>query len=115
MPEPSHLTAVPSPRTSSAPLPAETAPTPQDAPDLLAALDAGDEAAVHAWVRAHVPDPTSLALYATLLGLGLAGLMEWPAVAFAALAQVVVDQRLGGIENVVRELRAIVDGRPRTA
>lgn len=126
MPESSHLAAVPSggpaapgraatrPRTVSGRLPAEAQPTPEGAPDLLAALDRGDEQAVYTWVRAHTPEASSLAIYGLLVAVGVAGLVEWPALALTALAQLVVDRRLGGIENVVAELRAIAE-RPTTA
>lgn len=128
VPESSHLAAVPSaaadpsapgrattgPRTVSAPLPPEVRPTPEGAPDLLAALDRGDEQAVYAWFRAHTPETSSLAMYGLLLAVGAAGLVEWPALALSALAQLIVDRRLGGIENVVAELRALAE-RPATA
>lgn len=90
------------------PLPAETAPVPEKAPDLLAALDAGDEEAVKLWLRAHTPETSSLVVYGLLLGAGVAGLVEWPALIISALAQLVVDRRLGGVENVVAELRGTV-------
>lgn len=117
MPESSHLSAVPRAdpaggrRTVSAPLPAEVDPTPEEAPDLLAALDRGDEEAVYAWVRAHTPEASSVAVYALLLGAGLAGLVEWPALVITAIGQVVVDRRLGGVEKLVAELRALAEGR----
>lgn len=103
------------PRTTSAPLPAETSPVPERAPDLLAALDAGDEEAVLAWVVAHIPEPRSLAVYGLLLVAGVAGLIEWPVVTMTMLAHLVVDRRLGGLENVVAELRALAEGRERDA
>lgn len=105
------LSAVPAP-TASAPLPTETAPTPASAPSLLAALDAGDEVAVRAWVRAHTPERESLLLYGLLFGAGVVGLMEWPAVLLAALGQVIIDRRFGGVEALAAELRARLEGRP---
>ena len=111
--QPSHLALV-GEHTTSAPLPSETGPTPETAPNLLAALDAGDDEAVRRWVRAYTPEPSSLVVYGLLVGAGVVGLVEWPAVLISALAQLVVDRRLGGVENVVAELRAVVD-RPRPA
>ena len=92
--------------TVTPPLPAETAPP---APDLLAALDAGDDAAVRDWVRAHLPEPESLLVYALLAGVGILGLVEWPALALSALGQFVIDRRFDGVENVAAELRARVE------
>ena len=117
MPESSHLSAVPdrapreSVRTRAEELPGEVVRTPEEAPDLLAALDRGDEEAVYAWFRAHGIDRTSLAVYALLLGAGITGLVEWPALVLTAIAQLIVDRRLGGIENLVGELRALAEGR----
>jgi hypothetical protein len=117
VPESSHLSAVPdrapreSVRTRGEELPGEIVRTPEEAPDLLAALDRGDEEAVYAWFRAHGVDKASLAVYALLIGAGITGLVEWPALVLTAIAQVIVDRRLGGIENVVGELRSIVEGR----
>lgn len=99
------LTAVPA-VTPAESLPVDLAPTPEDAPNLLAALDAGDEEAVRRWVLAHTPEPQSLLLYGVLVGVGIAGLMEWPAVLVAALGQVIIDRRFGGVEKVTAELRA---------
>lgn len=102
-----HLAAVPDGAvTRTPPLPSETAPEPWDAPDLLAALDAGDEEAVAAWVRAHLPEPASLLLYGLYLGAGVLGLVEWPSVLLAVLGQVIVDRRFGGVESLAAELRA---------
>ena len=109
-PSPDPADAPGSPGTTSAPpLPAETAPTGSQVPDLLAALDAGDDAAVWAWVRAHVPEPQSLLLYALLLSVGIAGLVEWPALVLSALGQFIVDRRFGGVEELAAQLRARVD------
>lgn len=106
-----HLAAVPAESATRTPtLPAEEAQQPYDAPDLLAALDAGDEEAVRAWFRAHSPDPASLVIYALYLGAGLIGLMEWPAVVLGVAGQVVVDRRFGGVEALAGELRAKVEG-----
>lgn len=97
--------AAPAGSAAPPPVPAETAPAPEEAPDLLAALDAGDEEAVKVWLRAHTPEASSLVIYGLLLGAGVVGLVEWPALVITALAQVVVDRRLGGVEHVVAELR----------
>ena len=119
MPETSHLSAVPAEPDPAAPgprptrsreLPGEVVRRPEEAPDLLAALDRGDQEAVYAWFRAHGIDSTSFAVYALLVGAGVAGLVEWPALVVTAIAQVIVDRRLGGIENVVGELRALTAG-----
>lgn len=91
-------------------LPSETSPVPENAPDLLAALDAGDDEAVKRWLRAHTPDTSSLLVYGLLVGAGAVGLIEWPAVVLSAVAQLVVDRRLGGVENVVAELRRRAPG-----
>ncbi|MDD7964982.1 hypothetical protein [Actinomycetospora lemnae] len=106
-----HLAAVPdgSP-TRTPPLPSETAPEPGDAPDLLAALDRGDEEAVKLWVRAHTPETSSLVLYGLYLGAGIVGLIEWPSVLLAVVTQLVVDRRFGGVEALAAELRARVEG-----
>ncbi|MFC5138445.1 hypothetical protein ACFPK1_09410 [Actinomycetospora rhizophila] len=105
-----HLAAVPDTSvTRTPPLPSETAGEPWAAPDLLAALDAGDEEAVHAWVRAHTPEPASLLLYGLYLGAGIVGLIEWPSVLLAVLSQLVVDRRFGGVESLAAELRARVE------
>lgn len=110
VPRPATTTVTPPPTTpppTTAPsVPAETAPA---APDLLAALDAGDDAAVWAWVRAHTPEPQSLLLYGLLVAVGVAGLVEWPALAVSALGQFIVDRRFGGVEQLAAELRARVD------
>ena len=103
----------PQPRPSLRPVPGgghDTAPTlpPEtvpDAPDLLAALEAGDDAAVWAWVRAHTPETDSLVLYGLFLGAGVVGLLEWPAVVLSALGQFVIDRRFGGVEKVAADLR----------
>ncbi|GAA4771022.1 hypothetical protein [Actinomycetospora chibensis] len=106
-----HLAAVPAEAATRTPaLPAEEAQQPYDAPDLLAALDAGDEEAVRAWFRAHSPDPASLLIYGLYLGAGLVGLMEWPAVLLGVAGQVVVDRRFGGVEALAAEMRAKLDG-----
>ena len=74
-----HLAAVPAESATRTPaLPAEEAPQPEDAPDLLAALDAGDEEAVRAWVRAHSPEPSSLLIYGLYLGVGSSGSWSGP-------------------------------------
>ena len=105
-----HLAAVPDGTvTRTPPLPSETAPEPWDAPDLLAALDRGDEEAVKAWVRAHTPEPGSLVLHGLYLGAGILGLIEWPSVLLAVLAQIIVDRRFGGVESLAAELRARVE------
>lgn len=105
-----HLAAVPDETvTHTPPLPSETAPEPGEAPDLLAALDAGDEEAVRAWVRAHTPEPGSLLLYGLYLGAGIVGLVEWPSVLLAVVSQLVVDRRFGGVESLAAELRARVE------
>lgn len=88
------------------PLPPEVVPP---APDLLAALEAGDDAAVWAWVRAHTPETESLLLYGLLLGAGVVGLLEWPAVLLSAAGQLVIDRRFGGVEKVAADLRRRVD------
>jgi len=98
----------PAPTTSEV-LPPETAPTP---PALLAALDAGDVVAVRTWVAAHTPEPESLMYYALLGGVGALGLVEWPTVAVGALAQLIIDRRFAGVENLAAELRARLAGRP---
>ena len=96
--------------TTTAPLvPAETAPTGPEVPDIRAALEAGDDAAVWRWVRAHVPETESLVLYGLLLAVGVAGLVEWPALALSALGQFVIDRRFGGVERLAADLRARVD------
>jgi len=101
---------VPTPSPTPAPtVPAEEAPTGSEVPDLLAALEAGDDAAVWTWVRAHVPEPQSLLLYGLILGAGIAGLVEWPALALTALGQFVIDRRFGGVEALAAQLRARVD------
>ena len=106
-----HLAAVPTGSvTHTRPLPSETAPEPDEAPDLLAALDAGDEEAVRLWVRAHTPEPASLALYGLYVGAGILGLVEWPSALLAMLGQLVVDRRFGGVESLAAELRARADG-----
>ena len=95
---------------TDAPLvPAETAPTGPEVPDIRAALEAGDDAAVWRWVRAHVPETESLVLYGLLLAVGVAGLVEWPALALSALGQFVIDRRFGGVERLAADLRARVD------
>jgi len=105
-----HLAAVPDETvTRTPPLPSEIAPEPWEAPNLLAALDAGDEEAVKAWVRAHTPEPGSLVLYGLYLGAGVLGLIEWPSVLLAVLSQLVVDRRFGGVESLAAELRARVE------
>jgi hypothetical protein len=104
------LAAVPAEVTRSEPLPPEVAPLPEEAPDLLAALDAGDEEAVRQWVRAHMPEPESLLVYGALAVLGVVGLMEWPAALIAGLSQLFIDRRFGGVEKVTAELRARVEG-----
>ncbi len=101
--------AAPAPTTSTETLPPETAPTP---PALLAALDAGDVLAVRTWVAAHTPEPKSLMYYALLAGVGALGLVEWPTVAVGALAQLIIDRRFAGVENLAAELRARLAGRP---
>jgi len=106
-----HLAAVQAGSDTRAPaLPAEEAQQPQDAPDLLAALDAGDEEAVRAWFRAYAPEPASLLVYGLYLGAGIVGLVEWPAVALGVVCQIVVDRRFGGVEALAAELRAKVEG-----
>ena len=95
--------------TASEALPPETAPAP---PALLAALDAGDVVAVRTWVAAHTPEPESLMYYALLAGVGALGLVEWPTVAVGALAQLIIDRRFAGVENLAAELRARLAGRP---
>ena len=92
--------------TDSPALPPETAPA---AGDLLAALDAGDDAAVWAWIRAHAPEPESLLVYGLLLGVGIAGVVEWPAVVLSALGQFVIDRRFAGVEGLAAELRRRVE------
>jgi hypothetical protein len=105
-----HLAAVPADTATRTPaLPGEVAPQPEDAPSLLAALDAGDEEAVHAWMRAHTPEPQSLVLYGLYLGAGFAGLVEWPAVLLGLVGQVIVDRRFGGVEALTAELRARIE------
>ncbi|NMO91112.1 hypothetical protein [Actinomycetospora sp. TBRC 11914] len=97
-------------RTDTAPaLPPERHGSPATAPDLLAALDRGDDAAVWAWIEAHTPDSGSLLLYGLFVAAGAVGLMEWPVVALSCLGQYVVDRRFGGVENVAATLRARVD------
>ncbi|GAA4777786.1 hypothetical protein GCM10023200_08290 [Actinomycetospora chlora] len=106
-----HLAAVPAGSvTHTAPLPPEVAPEPEQAPDLLAALDRGDEEAVRMWVRAHTPEASSLLLYGLYVGAGILGLVEWPSVLLAMLGQLVVDRRFGGVESLAAELRARVEG-----
>ncbi len=95
--------------TPAEPLPPEVAPAPEEAPDLLAALDAGDEEAVRRWVRAHAPEPESLLVYAALAIAGIVGLMEWPAAVLAGVSQLVIDRRFGGVEKVTTELRARIE------
>jgi hypothetical protein len=91
------------------PLPPERHGAPETAPDLLAALDAGDDEAVRAWIAAHTPEPESLLLYGLFVGAGLVGLMDWPAVLLGCLGQLVVDRRFGGVENLASQLRTRVD------
>jgi len=91
--------------TTTEVLPPETAPTPP-------ALDAADPVAVRTWVAAHIPEPKSLLYYALLGGVGALGLVEWPTVAVGALAQLVIDRRFAGVENLAAELRARLAGRP---
>ncbi|GAA4861250.1 hypothetical protein [Actinomycetospora straminea] len=111
-----HLAAVPDgSATRTPPLPSETAPEPEEAPDLLAALDRGDEEAVKLWVRAHTPEASSLLLYGLYLGAGVVGLIEWPSVLLAMLTQLVVDRRFGGVEALAAELRARIEGTVGTA
>jgi hypothetical protein len=106
-----HLAAVPVGSDTRTPaLPAEEAQQPHDAPDLLAALDAGDEEAVRAWFRAHAPEPASMLIYGLYVGVGILGLMEWPAVALGLAGQLVIDRRFGGVEAVTAELRAKIEG-----
>jgi hypothetical protein len=107
---PARLTPVTAPVTRTPPLPPELAPQPEDVPDLLAALDAGDELAVRAWVRAHTPEPESLLLYGLYVTAGVTGLVEWPAALLAMLAQLIVDRRFGGVEKLAAELRARIEG-----
>ena len=96
-------------RTDTAPaLPPELHGTPESAPDLLAALGRGDDAAVRAWIEAHTPEPESLMLYGLFVAAGVVGLMEWPVVALSCLGQLVVDRRFGGVERVAAQLRARV-------
>lgn len=109
------LAAVPAPAAGPTIAPATAPARVEPVPSLFDALDAGDEDAVRAWVVAHVPEPTSLALYGLLFAAGVTGLVEWPAILLTGLAQVFVDQRLGGLEHAVAELRAVVEGRPRPA
>jgi hypothetical protein len=111
LPARGHLAAVPATTpTHTPPLPPETAPEPWEAPDLLAALDAGDEEAVRTWVRAHTPEPESLLLYGLYVGAGILGLVEWPSVLLAMLGQLIVDRRFGGVEALAAELRARIEG-----
>ena len=96
-------------RTDAAPaLPPERHGSPESSPDLLAALDRGDDAAVRAWIVAHAPEPGSLLLYGLVVGAGVLGLAEWPAVALTCLGQYIVDRRFGGVENLAAQLRARV-------
>jgi hypothetical protein len=87
-------------------LPPERHGTPESAPDLLAALDRRDDAAVWAWIEAHTPESESLLLYGLFLGAGVLGLLEWPAVALSCLGQLVVDRRFGGVERLAAQLRS---------
>lgn len=97
-------------RTDTAPaLPSELHGTPETAPDLLAALDRGDDAAVRAWIEAHTPAPESLLFYGLLVAAGAVGLMEWPAVVLSCVGQLVVDRRFGGVENLAAQLRTRLD------
>lgn len=105
-----HLAALPGGTATHTPaLPGEVAPQPEDAPSLLAALDAGDEEAVKAWVSAHTPETDSLVLYGLYLGAGAVGLIEWPAAVLAVAGQYIVDRRFGGVEALAAELRARVE------
>jgi hypothetical protein len=90
-------------------LPPERHGAPETAPDLLAALDAGDDEAVRAWIVAHTPEPESLLLYGLFLGAGVIGLIEWPAVLLSCVGQYVVDRRFGGVENLAAQLRVRMD------
>jgi hypothetical protein len=94
---------------TAAPLPVERHGSPETSPDLFAALDAGDDAAVRAWLAAHTPEPSSLLVYGLFVGAGVVGLMEWPAVVLSCLGQYVVDRRFGGVENLAAQLRTRVD------
>jgi hypothetical protein len=96
--------------THTPPLPSETAPEPEEAPDLLRALDAGDEEAVKLWIRAHTPEASSVLLYGLYVGAGILGLVEWPSIILAMLGQLIVDRRFGGVEALAAELRARVEG-----
>ncbi|WP_331558454.1 hypothetical protein [Actinomycetospora sp.] len=103
-------------RTDTAPaLPPEVHGSPETAPDLLAALDRGDDAAVWAWIEAHTPEPESLLLYGLFVAAGAVGLMEWPIVAVSCLGQYIVDRRFGGVETVAAQLRARLDALTGTA
>lgn len=94
---------------TAAALPPERHGAPETAPNLLAALDAGDDEAVRAWIAAHTPEPDSLLLYGLLVGAGVVGLLDWPAVVLSCLGQLVVDRRFGGVENLAAQLRTRVD------
>ena len=94
--------------TASA-LPPELHGAPETAPDLLAALDRGDDAAVWAWIEAHTPESDSLLLYGLFVGAGVLGLLEWPAVVLSCLGQLIVDRRFGGVENLAAQLRSRMD------
>lgn len=102
------LTSVPTGPEAAPALPPEKHGDPLYAPDLLAALDRGDDAAVRAWIAAHTPEPESLLMYGLFLGAGVLGLVEWPAVLLSCLGQLVVDRRFGGVENLAAQLRARV-------
>ena len=103
------LTVVPTDAHAAPALPPEESGAPELAPDLLAALDRGDDAAVRAWIAAHLPEPESLMLYGLFVGAGVIGLIEWPSVVLSVIGQLVVDRRFGGVENVAAALRARID------
>jgi len=45
-----------------------------------------------------LPPPGSLAFYALLAAVGVVGVVEWPALLLAAVAQGLVDRRAGELE-----------------
>lgn len=51
------------------------------------------------WGRRRLPPTDSVALYGAIVGLGVVGAVEWPALALAAAAQVLVDRRVGAVER----------------
>lgn len=70
---------------------------------LLAAVSALDPLRLLPTRREQLPPPDSLAFYAVLAAIGIAEIVEWPAVLVAAAAQALVDRRMEAVEARLRE------------